>query len=108
MFETQEFKRALEETAQKAVRERYLLKYDPFVIDVLLFLATANEEHLMLVESRNLPSLRRGRSTALESAKLLLTEAASRSRTSGRSELTVEDFRVAYQANYCKVWPFCR
>jgi hypothetical protein len=108
MFETEDFRQALMREATRVVREEHLDTYDGKIIDILQFLATANEEHLILIENKRPSFERKDTKDALRSASVLLTNAAKSARSSGRRIITINDLREAYKASFCGVWPFCR
>lgn len=108
MFDTEQFRQSLMREAAQAVREQNIDTYDERIIDLLQFLATANEEHLLLLESRRPQFQRRGMTEAIKSASTLLSEAAAIARAAERRRIMVNDLRESYKARFCQVWPFCR
>lgn len=47
-------------------------------------------------------------SMAFTSAATVAIDAVFFARKAGRDYITQEDFELAYQKNYCRIWPFCR
>lgn len=108
MFETEAFRQELIGRIKGVLRTRSLSDYDERIVDVLAFLASAHESHLMQLENARPLPLRRGMKEAVKSAEQLLESAAAFTKSEGRVRMSMNDFRAAYSANFCKVWPFCR
>ena len=108
MFETDTFKEQLREViASEAGRQR-MGQYYTNIVDYLQSLATQNESALMESEMRKIAAERRGIPDALQSVRTLVKDAAVRAAADNRTTLTLEDVSAAYQAQLCRVWPFCR
>jgi histone H3/H4 len=108
MFETEGFKEQLESTVSRETARNNLDRYHTGIIDYLQGLAIRNESTLMEREARKSASARRGIPDALISANILVEEAASYAAADNRKLLTRADIEKAYQAKFCRVWPFCK
>ena len=108
MFETQEFRNQLTEAIANEARSNQLTEYQNAVIEFLQTRAQQHETILMEAEMTKTASERRGVPTAIQSARTLVKAAAAIARADNRTLLTEADIAAAYQANFCRVWPFCR
>lgn len=108
MFETQQFRDQLTETIASEAGSNQMARYENAVVDFLLTRARANESILMESEMTKTASERRGIPTAIESARTLVKAASAIARANNRDLLTEADIEAAFQANFCRVWPFCR
>lgn len=108
MFETERFKKLLDSTVSIETDNNNLERYQPSIIDYLQGLATRNESTLMEREVRKAAAAQRGIPDALMSASILVKEAATYATADKRKLLTQADVEKAYQAKFCRVWPFCK
>ena len=108
MFETQQFQDELKKIINNAAVSRHLARYQNRAYQFLQDLAIANESDLMTEELKKSAGVRRGMREALQSAESLAQEAADYAVADNRDILTVDDIQKAYQAKFCRVWPFCK
>jgi hypothetical protein len=108
MFETLEFRNGIEERVQVAVDQFGLIGFEPRVVDTMQQWAVDNELDLKLLEDQRPPDQRRGVVEALQSASQLSNAAAAFAVARQSAELQVRDLTQAHQAQFCRVWPFCR
>jgi hypothetical protein len=109
MFETDDFRKQLIEAVESEGSKNNLKTYESSVIDYLQRLASRNEAELMESEKRKAAGVRRRSiSDALESARELTREASRYAREDKRDNLRFEDIQKAYDAKFCRVWPFCK
>lgn len=107
MFETEDFKKQLTATVSVETAQGGLAQYETAIIDFLQGLAKGLEPILMERELKKTTD-RRGIPDALRSAADLVREGAAYAAAEKRTVLQLTDIRKAYEAKYCKVWPFCK
>jgi len=108
MFETEGFKNQLTDAVSREAGNNNLKEYEIRIIDYLQRLASENERTLMDSEVRKVASERRGIPDALNSARELVKQASTYAAAEKRTVLTQSDVEKAYQARFCRVWPFCK
>lgn len=108
MFETEEFARRVEETVSLVAGRAGLKNYRTIVPSRLVDLARSNERILLAEELKKSASERRTVEDAIQSVVKVASDAARIAASEGRDTLTESDFDIAYRANYCRIWPFCR
>jgi len=91
------------EAARNEMRE-----YQIAIIGYLQNLASGNEITLMESERRKAAGAQRGIEDALGSARELIRVASTYATADKRTLLTQSDVEKAYQARFCRVWPFCK
>src|SRR5258705_1890865 len=105
MFETREFRVLLEKTLFVESMTRGVQKYDATIIDYLQNLAIENERDPSFL--RRYTALGAVR-VATRSLKRLLAQAFAYAGERGDPAPRLEDVEKAYQALFCKIWPFCK
>jgi adenylosuccinate synthase len=108
MFETEDFRKQLENAISSTAAQQGMTEYQTAITTYLQSLATVNEPVLMENEMKKAVGARRGIYDALESARALVSEAATYAQSEKRKVIQVVDVQKAYSAKFCKVWPFCR
>jgi histone H3/H4 len=108
MFETAQFREQVEHEISTEATQAGLTQYQVAVVDYLQRLAAENEAALMETELRKARESRRGLRDAVASARVLAKAASLLASAAGRNTLQIEDIQIAYRANFCQVWPFCR
>ena len=108
MFETEQFRNQLTEAIASEAGANQLTEYQTAIIAFLQTRAQQNEAILLESEMTKTASERRGVPAAIQSARTLVKAASAIARANNRTLLTEADVAAAYQANFCRVWPFCR
>ena len=108
MFETERFKKQLTDAVIAEALNHKLTQYQPSIIDYLHGLAYENEKDLMERELRKAVTERRGVREAIDSARMLISEASGYAIRDGRDLLKLSDVQTAYRAKFCQFWPFCK
>lgn len=108
MFETNQFNEQLTNTIRLEAANNGMKEYETGIVNFLQTLAINNESILLEEELKKSATLRRGIPNALQSTKYLVETAAKFAQADKRSTLRLSDMQQAYQASYCRVWPFCR
>lgn len=108
MFETEDFRKRIEDAVASEAGNRGLEKYETSIIGFLQGLASENERPLMLEEMRKAASVRRGIPDAVNSARELIRQASTYALAEKRAVLRQSDVEKAYWAMFCGVWPFCK
>lgn len=108
MFETDQFKDRLKDIISNEAATNQLKEYEVAVVEFLFSRARDNEATLMRAELTKSAALRRGMTDAIQSARVLAKAASALARSESRTVLTAGDMEKAFQAHFCRVWPFCR
>ena len=108
MFETPSFRAQLQEIVSSELGRTKITRFETEIPTFLQALATDNEPVLMEREIKKAVGTRRGIPDALQSARELVRDAIVSAVVARRDTLEVADVRKAYEAKFCKVWPFCR
>ena len=108
MFETEEFRKQIQEAFITEAANNKTDRYEPEIIEYLQRLASENERLLMEREVRKTAAQRRGIRDALRSVEELTREASRYAAADKRTTVQLADMQKAYVAKLCQVWPFCR
>jgi hypothetical protein len=106
MFETPEFREQIVNALPRIVREAGATVYDDEIIDYLLNLAIDNERR----DSRFLRdyTVETVLQLTLASLERLIRQGVVYARQRRYRGVTLGDVEKAYQALFCRVWPFCK
>lgn len=101
------FRAEVERRVRSAAGTAGMGHYQTGIVDEIMSRLRANAKERRLQEERRPFAQRRSKDDALASVGLLVGAASRYAAQEKRSTVTVDDFQLAYRANYCKVWPVC-
>jgi hypothetical protein len=106
-FSSSDFESRIRTRLQERLAEAKIEGYPFSTAEALAKIAKENQpEH----EDRLKRSLASARSVndALDSVDMIVRAAIDRAQRENRKAVTMDDMTASIQANFCKVWPFCK
>jgi len=108
MFESDWFRKGVEDAVQNVLRLYGVESVKVSIPDKLISLAKNNEPFLFPREMTREAFQEKTPEDAFKSAMILTRDAVFFAKEAGRSIVTEADFELAYGKNFCRIWPFCR
>lgn len=107
-MKSQEFKNRIQSRVEYEAFSEGMERYQTNIVDLLFEYSKENSRLLTEGEMRKEASKRRSEEDALESVSEIIKVASQIAREDQRTLLKESDFRQAYRARYCRIWPFCK
>lgn len=101
------FTTEIEARVSAAAARGRMERYELVIVAELGKLLRENAPQLLQEELVKVASVQRSKEDALQSVEVLILEASKIAGLEKRATVTGDDFRKAYAAKFCTVWPFC-